>query len=163
MIRAFALAAVVAATELPQSAPVPIDGAFVHSNAMVDAAAWARLPKAVTTAADHDGTSHEYAGVRLADVLRDAGSPMGQAVRGPAARAYLLVSASDGYSAVFSLGELETTQTRCAPLLVDQQDGAPLPADVGPERVVAACDRTHARWVRNVTKLTLVLAAGSHS
>jgi hypothetical protein len=60
------------------------------------------------TAVDHDGRSSKYEGIRLADVVRDAGAPVGDAVRGSAARAYILVSAADGYAAFFTLGELDT-------------------------------------------------------
>jgi len=149
-------------TTLPAPAVnIPIDGALVHSGAVLDAAARARIPHVSTMAVDHDGHAGEYQGVRIGDVLRDAGAPVADGLRGPAARTYVLVSAKDGYSAVFALGELETSEARCAPLLADARDRSPLPPHVGPVQVVAPCDRTHARWVRAVTELTIVVAGTS--
>jgi hypothetical protein len=159
MIRGFLLAAVVASPVASPLPVVPIGGAFVRSASALDAAAWARLPHVKTKAVDHDGKVGEYDGVRLADLLKDAGAPVGDAVRGKAARAYVLVSASDGYTAIFTLAELDSVATRCAPLLADARDQLPLSSDTGPVRVVAPCDRTHARWVRGVTKLTVVVAS----
>jgi hypothetical protein len=45
------------------------------------------------------------------------------------ARSYVVVRAADGYAAVFSLAELE----------------------IGPFRMLAPCDKTQARWAREVT------------
>ena len=159
MIRALLLATATATGPAvpPPAVAVPLGGAFVRSGTVLDAAAWTRLPHASVTATGHDGRAGRYDGIRLADVLRDAGVPVGDAVRGDAARAYVLVSASDGYAAIFSLAELDAAEARCAPLAVDARDGAPLSGDTGPVGVVAACDRTHARWVRNVTNLTVVV------
>ncbi len=56
---------------------------------------------------------------------------------------------------------IETSEARCAPLLADARDRSPLPPHVGPVQVVAPCDRTHARWVRAVTELTIVVAGTS--
>jgi len=107
------------------------------------------------------GTPESTKASEIGDVLRDAGAPVGDGLRGPAARTYVLVSAKDGYSAVFALGEIETSEARCAPLLADARDRSPLPPHVGPVQVVAPCDRTHARWVRAITELTIVVAGTS--
>ena len=84
--------------------------------------------------------------------------PIGDAIRGNAARAYVLVSAADGYAAILSLVELDAAGSRCAPLAASEADGAPLPGREGPVQIVAPCDGSHARWVRAVTKLTIVIA-----
>ena len=160
LVRAFVLAGAVASPAATPLTVVPVGGALVRPGTALDAAAWARLPHVRVKAADHDGKVGEFAGVRIADVLHDAGAPVGDAVRGEAARAYVLVSASDGYAAIFTLAELDTAEARCAPILADARDGAPLAGDAGPVRVVAPCDRTHARWVRGITNLTVVVASG---
>jgi hypothetical protein len=156
-------ATLIAAMALPRATSlpaIPIAGAFAHSGSELDASARARLPRVSVTAADHDGVAAAFGGVRLADVLHEAGVPIGATAKGRAARAYVRVSASDRYSAVFSLAELDTTERRCAPLLVDARDGLALPGKTGPLRIVAPCDRTHARWVHGVTSLTVVIAPG---
>ena len=155
MIGAAILVAVV--TAAAPAVAIPIGGALVHAGATLDAAAWTRLTHVSANAVDHDGHAGAYEGVRVGDVLRDSGAPVGDAVRGSAARAYVVVSASDGYSAVFALAELETAEPRCAPLFAQTLDGAPLTAKVGPVQVIAPCDRTHARWVRNATAVTVVV------
>jgi hypothetical protein len=151
---------------VPAAAPpaplpaLPISGALLTAPAALDAAARARLPRTSVSATDPDKQVATYAGVSLASALRDAGAPLGDALRGASARAYVIVGAADGYSAVFALGELQTTAPACAPLVADARDGAPLDAKSGPLRIVAPCDVTHARWVRGVTSLTIVVAPG---
>lgn len=116
------------------------------------------LARDTVTAVDHNGSRGVYGGARIADILHAAGVPIGGAVRGPAARAFVRVSAVDGYAAIFTLAELETTQARCAPILAETRNGRPLAPGTGPLRIVAPCDRTHARWVREVTRLTVVVS-----
>lgn len=148
----------------PPSAPagsvsIEIAGDGVKPGAVLDAAAWKRLPRATAQAVDPDKRSSIYEGARMADVLQDAGLMLGDALRGKLARVYVVVTASDNYEAVFSLGEIDTADARCAPILVNVRDGAPLAAEAGPVRVVAPCDRHHERWVRNVTALRVLTAA----
>ncbi len=143
------------------AADLAISGAFVRAGAAFDAAARGRLSPATASAGDPDKSTATYAGFRLADVLHDAGAGVGDAVRGPLARAYVVVRAADGYGAVFSLAETQTAEARCAPLVANARNGAPLPAGTGPWRIVAPCDETHARWVRGVVSLTIVIAPGS--
>jgi hypothetical protein len=155
---AHALPIAAVALALPPATHVSIQGEFVKTGATLDSATWARLPSASTEATDPDEKKSVYAGVRLAGVLRDAGVPVGEEVRGKAARAYVVVSAADRYVAIFSLAELASTESRCAPVLADARDAMPLPSDVGPLRIVAPCDQTQARWVRQVTGLTIIVA-----
>src|SRR5450755_2291976 len=158
MIHALLLAAAVATPGQPALPAIPIGGAFVRSGAVFNAAELARLASATVRAIDHDGSTGEYRGARLADIVHAAGAPVGGAVRGKAARAFVSVSAADGYSAIFTLAELQTKAERCAPILADTRDGRRLGRDVGPLRIVAPCDSTHARWVREVTKLTVIVS-----
>jgi hypothetical protein len=104
-----------------------------------------------TVAGEIAGT---YSGVRLADLVRTTGAPAGD-VRGRAVAAYLAVRGSDGYVAIFSLVELDSTVERCAPILADTKDGVKIGADIGPLRVIAPCDRRASRSVRNVVSLTI--------
>ncbi len=132
-----------------------IGGAFVHAESL-DAAALSKLPHVTISAVDPGGVTASYSGVPLAVLLQGAGAPIGDAVKGPPARSYVAVEGSDGYVALYSLAELDTTATQCAPILADARNGTAVPASLGPFHVVAPCDRTHARWVRNVTSLTIV-------
>jgi hypothetical protein len=164
MIASLLLSALVAAPSSAQlgpsvAGPVPVSGALVRPGVVWDAAAMPGLSRVTVRAIDHDGSSAQYRGARVADIVHAAGVPVGGAVRGAAARAYVRVSATDGYAAIFSLAELQTTQAQCAPILAETRNGWALTAGVGPLRIVAPCDRTHARWVRGVTRLTVIVSA----
>ena len=156
---AVTIAAVVAAT--PAAVPVPpalpIAGDLVRPGYAFDVAARANATRLSVTVTDPDKSSAIYAGIPLAAILRAAGAPTGDAVRGSAARAFVVVLAADGYSAIFSLAELQSGEPRCTPILADARAGLPLGADTGPLRIVAPCDLTHARWVRGVTSLHVVV------
>src|SRR5262245_3539348 len=52
-----------------------------------------------------NGIETVYEGVWLSEILKRAGVPLGADLRGPALATYILVSASDDYSVVFSIGE----------------------------------------------------------
>jgi hypothetical protein len=161
---AWVLAAALAASPAPSPAavpPVPVAGDLVRSDFVFDAAARAAVPRTSVSGTDPDASVGTYDGVALADIVHAAGANVGDAVRGPAARAYLVVRASDGYVAVFSLAELRGAETRCTPILADARDGSPLAVSVGPLRVVAPCDLTHARWVRGVVSLSIVVVPGT--
>jgi hypothetical protein len=148
-----ALIALLGAT--PATATITVGGAFVHQETLATSDV-AKMSHIAVTSVEHDGTTSHYSGVPLAQLLHDAGAPVGDDVKGAPARSYVAVEGSDGYVALYSLAELDTTAGTCAPILADQRDGANLPASIGPYHIVAPCDRNHARWVRNVTSITIV-------
>lgn len=101
------------------------------------------------------GRSAECEGVRLADILAKSGIAMGQALAGDRLSEYLLVSARDGYTVLFALTELDPEFSDAPVLLCLTLDGAAIPEDSGPLRLVVPRDRRHARWVRQVTGLSV--------
>jgi hypothetical protein len=158
MIASLLLSALVAAPSAavlgpPIPSPVPVSGDLVRTGVVWNAAGMPGLKRVTVQAIDHGGSAAQYGGVRVADILHAAGVPIGDSVRGTAARAYVRVSATDGYAAIFSLAELQTTQAQCAPILAEKRNGW-----AGPLRIVAPCDRTHARWVRGVTQFAVVIS-----
>jgi hypothetical protein len=68
----------------------------------------------------------------------------------------LFVTAPDGFRAIFALAELDPASGDDRVLLADTRDGLALSAKEGPLRVVAPGDKYPARWVRNVTRITVV-------
>ena len=66
--------------------------------------------------------------------------------------------AADGYRAVFALPELDSAFTGGLVLLADRVDGRPLPAGVGPLRLVVPDERRHGRWVRQVIAVRVLRA-----
>jgi hypothetical protein len=57
----------------------------------------ATLPRREVRARDRDGTEATFAGVALIELLRLAGVPVGEKLRGSNMALYLLVEAADGY------------------------------------------------------------------
>ena len=67
----------------------------------------------------------------------------------------VLVEASDGYRAAFSLAELDPEMTDRVVLLADTKDGQPLSPREGPFRIIVPGEKRPARWVRKVRALTV--------
>ena len=104
----------------------------------------------------HDKKQENYEGVLLGEILRRAGAPQGEQLRGPAMASYVVAEAEDGYRVIFSLAELDSGILDSEIIVADTLDGAPLPAKVGPFRLVAPHEKRPARWVRMLKYLTVV-------
>ena len=88
------------------------------------------MPRIVT------GRRRSSRGFPVVAVLKAAGIKFGSDLRGPALANYLVVEATDGYRAVFSLPEIDPDFTDHILLLADRRDGKPLGKNEGPLRVV---------------------------
>jgi DMSO/TMAO reductase YedYZ molybdopterin-dependent catalytic subunit len=115
----------------------------------------ATLPRHEVRARDRDGKEATFAGVALVDLLRLAGVPLGQELRGQHLATYLLIEAADGYRVVFALPELDPAFTDREVLLADRRDGQPLAAAEGPLRLIVPGEKRHARWIRQVLSGTI--------
>jgi DMSO/TMAO reductase YedYZ molybdopterin-dependent catalytic subunit len=115
----------------------------------------AALPRRELRARDRDGAEATFTGVALVDLLRLAGVPLGEKLRGSHMALYLLVEAADGYRVVFALPELDPAFTERVVLLADHRDGQPLSTAEGPLRLVVPDEKRHARWVRQVGSCTV--------
>jgi hypothetical protein len=114
--------------------------------------------KTLTIVNPHDKKTEKYEGVAVEEILRKAGVPQGEALRGPAMTTYVLAEAADGYRAVFSLAELDAGIVESDVIVADTMDGAPLGDKLGPFRLVAPHEKRPARWVRMLKSLTVVHA-----
>src|ERR1700744_2283827 len=86
----------------------------------------ASMPREKVTISEEDGTKVEYEGVRLSEILKKAGAPLGNQLRGKALASYVLAKAQDGYQVVFAMGELDGAFANEQILVVDKRDGKPL-------------------------------------
>lgn len=102
------------------------------------------------------GIETRYEGVWMHEILRAAGLPLGNALRGAALTTYILATADDGYQVVFSLGELDPGFKDNQILVADMADGRPLYGDDGSFRIVAPLEARGARSVRQLTSLEVV-------
>lgn len=103
----------------------------------------------------HSGKTEVYEGVLVEDLLKKAGVPQGEALRGPAMATYVLVEAADNYRVVFALEEFNSSFMDSEIILADTMDGRPIPGALGPFRLVAPHEKRPARWVEMVKSLTV--------
>jgi len=137
---------------------IVLQGADLKAPLRIDAALLQSLPRQHLQASEH-GRSAQFDGVWLRDVLKKAGAPLGERLRGPLLRNVLSVQARDGYAVVFSLAELDDGFRARPVLLADRRDGKPLSDDEGPLRLVVADENRPARWIRQISGFTLMLVA----
>ena len=114
------------------------------------------MPAQKISARDHDGSTADYEGVPLHEILAHAGVPQGQSLRGDALQLCVLVKASDGYKVAFALAELDPRFTDKMVLLAFKRDGKELDAKSGPLRLIIPDEKYQGRWVREVTGLEIV-------
>jgi len=103
----------------------------------------------------HAKRTEVYEGVALDALLQKAGVPQGEQVRGSAMTFYVLVEAADNYRVIFSLAELDSSFQDSEVLVADTMDGAPLPADEGPFKLIAPHEKRPARWIKMVKSITV--------
>jgi len=104
----------------------------------------------MTGAAGKDGEqTRRYTGVLLRDVLTSA-KPV-EKERQDLRRSIVVVTATDGYQAVFSWAELFHSPIGEGALVIFERDGAPLPASEGPLALVSLRDTQpgprHVKWL----------------
>jgi hypothetical protein len=138
-----------AATELTVRGDIP-------ASLVLKADDLARMPRETVSVADQDGTTVNYEGVPLREILKRAGVPLGKDLRGKALASYILAKAHDGYQVVFSLGEIDTDLGNGSIIVADKRDGRPLFGYQGPFRLVCTNDKAAARGVRMLETLDLV-------
>jgi hypothetical protein len=107
----------------------------------------------------HEKKDEVYEGVPLQELLRRAGVPQGDSLRGAAMATYVLAEAADGYRVVFPLAELDSDFVDAEVIVADTKDGAPPSPKQGPFKIVAPHEKRPARWVRMLKSITVVRAA----
>lgn len=132
-----------------------LQGVDLKTPLRIDTALMQSLPRQHLQATEH-GHQEQFEGVWLLDVLKKAGAPLGENLRGPLLRDVLSVQARDGYGIVFSLAELDTGFRQRPVLLADRRDGKPLAGDEGPLRLVVADEQRPARWIRQISGFRLI-------
>jgi DMSO/TMAO reductase YedYZ molybdopterin-dependent catalytic subunit len=114
--------------------------------------------KTLSVVNPHDKKTETYEGVLLEDLLKRAGVPHGEQLRGPSMATYVIAEAEDDYRVVFSLAELDSGIIESDVIVADTMDGAPLAPKQGPFRLVAPHEKRPARWVRMLKSITVVRA-----
>jgi len=117
--------------------------------------------KTVPVVNPHNHKTEVYEGVLVEDLLKKAGVPQGEDLRGPALATYLVFEAEDGYRVVFSISELDSGILDSGVIVADTMDGAALAPKQGPLRVVAPHEKRPARWVRMLKTITVMRVPSS--
>jgi DMSO/TMAO reductase YedYZ molybdopterin-dependent catalytic subunit len=118
-----------------------------------------KLPhKTIQVMNAHEKKQETYEGVPLADLLKQAGAPQGEQIRGALMTTYVIAEGSDGYRTLFSLAELDAGFEDSGVLVADRLDGAPMTGEIGPLRLVVPNDKRPARWVRMLQSITVATA-----
>jgi DMSO/TMAO reductase YedYZ molybdopterin-dependent catalytic subunit len=115
----------------------------------------ASMPHEKVSVPEPNGSSTQYEGVPLKEVLKRAGV-LGNPLRGKALTTYLLAKAQDGYQIVYSLGEVDAEFGDEQILVADKKDGKPLDAKTGPLRILVPHDHAGARSVRMLQAIEVV-------
>jgi DMSO/TMAO reductase YedYZ molybdopterin-dependent catalytic subunit len=123
------------------------------------AAEIAAMPhQSANLAREDGGAPRTYRGVPFSDLLQSVGAPAGRGLRGPALALVVVAKGADGYRAVLALAETDALMRDSHVLLADSVDGAPLPPNEGPFRLVVEADKRPARSVRMVNAITVEAA-----
>lgn len=119
----------------------------------------AALPhKSVAVFNAHSKSNETYSGVPLADLLAKAGVPLGEAVRGKLFMIGVVATGTDSYSVLYSLAEVDPAIHTGDVIVADTLDGQKLGKD-GAFKMVSSEERRPARWVRNLTSISVVKVA----
>jgi hypothetical protein len=104
----------------------------------------------------HENKEQTYEGVAVQELLRRAGVPQNEKLRGSAMASYVLAEAADGYSVLYSLAELDSDFQDSEVIVADTMNASPLGEKQGPFKMVAPHDKRPARWIRMLKSLTVV-------
>jgi len=113
------------------------------------------MPHATARVRGRDGSERTYEGVLLSDILKRAGQPLGEDLRGSLLSKYVLAIAHDGYRVLFSLPEVDPAFGDGRIVVAYKVDGKPLPDREGPFRFVIPAEKREARWIRMVEKIEI--------
>jgi hypothetical protein len=116
----------------------------------------AALPhKSVTVLNAHTKAQEQYAGVPLVDLLSKVGVPVGEGVRGKLFLLGVVATGTDGYGVLYSLAEVDPAIHTGEVIVADTLEGHKLGKD-GAFKMVSTEERRPARWVRNLTSISVV-------
>jgi len=115
-----------------------------------------KMPHTRLDVKDHDGNPVSYEGVALSELLKAAGAPQGEKLRGAGMASYVLAHAKDGYRVVFALPELDAGFTGSQVIVAYSMNGKPLAESQGPLKIVVPQDKRPARWIRMLDRIEVV-------
>jgi hypothetical protein len=109
----------------------------------------------VTVHNEHTKADETYSGVPLIALLTPLG--VSDKPHGKDLRLYVVAVGSDGYEAVYSIGEVTPDLSNSTVIVADTENGKALAAD-GPLKLIATGEKRPARWVRNLVAIKVFAA-----
>jgi hypothetical protein len=116
----------------------------------------AALPhKTVSVFNSHTKANENYSGVALADLLAKIGVPHGEEVKGKLFMTAVIAEGTDKYSVLYALAEVDPSIHTGDVIVADSVDGQKLGKE-GAFKMVSTEERRPARWVRNLTEISVI-------
>ena len=118
----------------------------------------AALPhKTVSVFNAHSKVTERYSGVALIDLLARVGVPNGEQVKGKLLLTGILAKGTDNYQVLYSLAEVDPSIHNGEVIVADSVDDHNLGKD-GAFKMVSTEEKRPARWVRNLSSITVIEA-----
>jgi hypothetical protein len=116
----------------------------------------AALPhKTISVFNSHTKANETYSGVAVADVLTKVGVPRGEEVKGKLFMTAVIAEGTDHYSVLYALAEVDPSIHTGDVIVADSVDGQKLGKE-GAFKMVSTEERRPARWVRNLTAISVI-------
>jgi len=117
---------------------------------------FAALPhKTVSVFNAHTGANEKYSGVLITDLLAKVGAPLGENLRGSRLLTGIIAEGTDNYHVLYALAEVDPSLHAGDVIVADSVDDHKL-GKSGAFQMVSTEEKHPARWVRNLTAITVV-------
>lgn len=140
---------------VPSSATLVLNNIPYNATISYSPAEFRALPHiSIVVHNGHSNSDETYSGVPLATLLAQIHVPLGRELHGEPLGNYVLAGGADGYFVLLSLAEVDPSFHSGKVLVADALNGKPL-GDYGPFQLIVSEDKRPARWVHNLTSVTL--------
>jgi hypothetical protein len=117
---------------------------------------FAALPhKIVSVFNSHSKTNEKYSGVPLIELLAKVDVPRGEQVKGELLLTGIIAEGTDKYEVLYALAEVDPSIHAGDVLVADSVNDHKLDKD-GAFKMVSTQEKRPARWVRNLTSITVI-------
>ena len=117
---------------------------------------FAALPhKTVSVFNSHSKANEKYSGVALTDLLAKVKVPLGENIRGKVFLTGIIAEGTDNYSVLYALAEVDPSIHAGDVIVADSVDEHKLEKD-GAFKMISTEEKRPARWVRNLTSITVI-------
>ena|SRR5579862_7587024 len=102
-----------------------------------------------------DQPERVYSGPAMEALLVKCGIPVGDKTKRELLRCVLLATGADGYAVAVSMSEIDSSVADGKVVVAVKRDHVDLPPEEGPLRLAVEKDHRPARWVKNLTRITV--------